>query len=205
MVRGFTGAAVLFAVLSSPIHAGPITDTVDPANVFVSFGATPAPCPAGMTCGSGSLSFVHDITNDGFVLGDIISSASIAIRLAELVTTGVNNETFSFTVGPQTPDPCLHGNCVPNPGHLEIISLTAAALADLSLDGKIDVTIQASSGGFYFADSTLTAEVSPGIRVLTENSPTEPRSASVPVPSTLLLLGGGMMALGLRTRSNAAK
>jgi hypothetical protein len=44
------------------------------------------------------------------------------------------------------------------------------------------------SGGFYFADSTLTAEVVPNPEV----------TASVPVPSTLLLLGAGLMGLGLR-------
>jgi hypothetical protein len=178
MIRAIASAAVLSVLAFGPVHAGPITNTVDPTNVFLEFGSSQT-----------SITFVHDITGDpDFQIGDLISSASITIRLAELVTTGENNETFRLSIGAQTPFECLHGNCVPNPGRQEIIALTAAALSDLASDGKIDITIQALSGGFYFADSTLTAEVVPNPEV----------TASVPVPSTLLLLGAGLMGLGLR-------
>jgi hypothetical protein len=153
MFRAFAGAAVLFAAVSSPVHAGPIIDVVNPTDVFVSFGATPT-CPAGMTCGSGTLTFVHDITDDGFQLGDIIHSATIDLRLAELVTTGANLETYRYSLGTQTLE-CLNGNCVPNPGVLDTISLVAG-LPDLAGDGKITITLSALSGSFYFASSQLT-------------------------------------------------
>ena len=201
MFRAFAGAAVLFATVSSPVHAGPIVDVVDPVNVFVSSDATPA-CPsAEWTCGVGTLTFVHDITDDGFQIGDIIGSAHIDIRLAELVATGANLETYRYTLGSQTLE-CLQGNCVPDPGVLDTISLVAG-LPDLADDGKISITLSALSGSFYFASSELTAEVSRTIQVLTEIEPSDPRTAAVPVPSTLLLLGAGLMALRFRLRRHA--
>jgi hypothetical protein len=201
MFRAFAGAAVLFAAVSSPVHAGPIIDVVNPTDVFVSFGATPT-CPAGMTCGSGTLTFVHDITDNGFQIGDIIGSAHIDIRLAELIATGANLETYRYSFATQAPEECLNGNCVPNPGVLDTISLVAG-LPDLAADGKISITLSALSGSFYFASSQLTVEFSPAIQVLTETEPSDLQTAAVPVPSTLLLLGAGLMALRSRLRRHA--
>src|SRR5690554_5693038 len=92
-----------------------------------------------------------------------------------------------YDVGSQTFD-CLHGNCVPNSGVLDPIALDIGALADLATDGILRITINSLSGGFFFADSRLTVETIPHIESLTQSS--------VPLPSTLLLLGVGLVAVG---------
>jgi hypothetical protein len=46
-------------------------------------------------------------------------------------------------------------------------------------------------------------EFSPAIQVLTETESRDLQTAAVPVPSTLLLLGAGLMALRSRLRRHA--
>lgn len=62
--------AMGFIAIAPVANAIPITDFVDPTNTTIVLGAVPTPCPAGFTCTTSALSFVHDITDDGFVLGD---------------------------------------------------------------------------------------------------------------------------------------
>ena len=188
-IRAFVAAAVLFGLgVASPVQAAPISDTVDPnPNILITAGSTPS-CPAGFTCGVSTVSFVHDITDNGFSLLDTITSATVAVHLTEQVVTGPNNETYQFTIGVAAQTfGCSSGNCVPNPGVTDTIILNVPSLADLQADGKIGVTVQALTGNFLFADSVLTAEVTPFV-------------ARVPVPSSLFLLGFGLAILMARFR-----
>ena len=174
--KSLFGLAVLSALCAAtPVSAMPITDTVNPADTTITFGTTPSPCPAGFTCDSGALTFVHDITDNGFTVGDTITSATIDIHLTEQVVTGVNNETYRYDIGAQTFS-CVSGNCVSNGGITDHIALTSS-LTDLATDGMISITVRSLSGNFLFADSVLTAQV-------------------VPVPSTLVLLAAGFIGFG---------
>jgi len=181
------GAAIFSAFCAAaPAYAIPVIDTVDPTDTLITFGITPDPCPAGFTCVPGALSFVHNITDNGFTVGDTINSATIDIHLTEQTTTGVNNETYRYDIATQTFS-CLSGNCVPNPGVTDSnIPLTASSLADLVIDGIITITVNALSGNFLFADSILTAQVVD--------------TSQVPIPSTLLLLGSVLLVSGWRLR-----
>jgi hypothetical protein len=170
-----------------PARAVPITDVVNPPDTYVELGSTPSPCPSDFDCGAGWLSFTHRITDDGFNIGDVIANASLVIHLTELVTTGVNHEKYRYDIATQTFS-CLSGNCVPNSGVLDTIELDSGALADLAADGMVRITINSLSGGFLFADSLLTVETTPHIEALTRSS--------VPAPSTLFLLGAGLVAAG---------
>src|SRR6476646_8021678 len=85
---------LLGAAFAVPAVAIPITDVVNPSDTTISFGSTPS-CPSGFTCSSGSLSFVHDITDNGFTLGSVITSATLGIHL----TDEGGSEGYTFNVG----------------------------------------------------------------------------------------------------------
>jgi len=182
----FGVAAVSTLWAATPAAAITISDSIDPTDTLITSGITPSSCPSGFTCITSALSFVHDITDNGFVVGDAITTATIAIHLTEQVVTGANNETYRYDIGtvPQT-FTCGAGNCVPNGGVTGIITLSAASLADLAADGKISVTVTSLNGNFLFADSLLVAD---------------PPTNGVPEPSTLLLFGAGLAGLGSRFR-----
>jgi PEP-CTERM motif len=177
--------------VASPAGAVPITDTVDPADTTITSGSTPAPCPIGFSCSPSALSFIHDITDNGFIVGsDIISSATLYIHLTD--PAGGGAESYTFSIGSaQT----VNSNNVPSGGggSIDTITFTVPSLADLQLDGKIGVEVTSTSGSFMFADSLLTVQVG-------TNSAFEIAQNEVPVPSTLLLLGAGLATFGWRSR-----
>jgi hypothetical protein len=179
------GAACILA-LAPPAIAVPITDVVNPSDTTIAAGSTPTPCPAGFTCTSGALSFVHDITDNGFTLGSTITSATLAIHLTDL---GGGSESYRFDVGATQTFSSVN---VPGGGSTDTFALTGASLADLALDGKITVVVNGLSGNFEFADSTLTAQVTPG------------PSVTVPEPGSLALLSVALAAFGTTRRRKKA-
>jgi hypothetical protein len=150
----------------------------------------------GLTCTPSSITFIHDLTDDGFGVGDTIDSATIRIHLTELVTTGTNHETYNYAIGSQLFS-CLQGNCVPNSGVTDAIALTAS-LTDLETDGLVQVTLTALSGSFRFADSSLTADITH--EPVLNAALLDTAAAAIPVPSTLLLTLAGLGALSRRAR-----
>jgi hypothetical protein len=182
---------------ATPASAIVMTDTVNPTpDITLNFGAIPTPCPAGFTCTTNTLSFVHDITDSGFIVGDDVTGAAVVIDLTDITVTGPNNEQYILSVGAQTIT-CAAGNCVPNVGVTETITLNAASLADLEADGMINVTIsitgQTGTTGFLFAQSALTAEVEPA------------QNGAVPEPSTMVLLGLGLLGFAASRRRCARR
>src|ERR1700692_3699239 len=80
----FAAAALSAMCVATSASAGVITETYDPADTTLTFGGTPS-----------TLSFVFDITNDGFNVGDIITSATVDIHLMD--STG--SEKYTFMIG----------------------------------------------------------------------------------------------------------
>jgi PEP-CTERM motif len=184
------GAAVLSTLwAATPASATPISDFVDPADTTITLGSTPSPCPADFTCTTSSLSFVHNILDNGFALADIIDSATVAIHL----TDENGSESYTYTIGLGQVETAVN---VPT-SSTDIYTLTAPSLADLQADGMISVKITITSANnnnsFNFADSTLVAQV-------TKFDGFTPSQNEIPVPSTLLLLGAGVAAFGWRSR-----
>ncbi len=73
------------------------------------------------------------------------------------------------------------------------ISFTITSLMTLSALGTIDCTLVADAGDFYFNSATLTAEG------------TDPSTAPVPEPSTILLMGSGLLGLVGYSRKRFSK
>lgn len=189
-VKTLLAAAVLSSLCAAvPARAIPITDFVNPADTTIRLGDSPSPCPAGFTCTTNSLSFVHAITDNGFKVGDTITSATVAIHL----TDEGGSEGYTYLIGLGQTE--IAANVPTN--STDTYTLSVGSLADLQADGMIGITITITSANnnlsFNFADSTLTAQVTP----LQEQRDTD---TTVPVPSTLLLFGTGLTAFGWRFR-----
>ena len=177
-------SAAIFSIfcVAIPVKAVPITDSIDPADTAITSGSTLSPCPLGFTCSPGALSFVHDITADGFVVGvDTITAATLAIHLTD--ARGGGHENYEVDVGSgQT----FASNVPSGPGgSVDTFALTSASIADLNDDGKMNVVVRSLSGSFSFADSLLTANDLP--QRLSE-------------PASLALLGIAFGGLGFGAR-----
>lgn len=192
-IRAFVAAAVLFGLgAAGPVKAIPISDTIDPSpDILISFTAAPTPCPSGFTCSVANLSWVHDITDNGFALGDTIDSATLVVHLTD---TG-GSETYSYTIGIGQTETHLNVGASQFDTHV----LSVSSLADLQLDGTISITITHTGAPgssprtpFSFADATLTAEV-------TEFAVVNP-NRELPVPGTLFLFGIGLAIFAGRSR-----
>jgi hypothetical protein len=132
-------ASCIFAV-SLSAHAVPVTDVGSVNNKFNYWNETK--------------SWTHDITDDGFSIGDTVNSASLSFQFSddgdwwgEWATIIIN--VFDFQDG----------------GFFEIdtgalyLNVGASGVASLNDDGTLYVSIKSRGGDFYLGDVTLTADV----------------------------------------------
>lgn len=129
-----------------------------------------------------SYSFTQDIRDNGFNVGaDIVYNYSLSISLyddndraaerALINLPGVISDGFyNFSFSSNT------------------FGMSLTGWAKLNSSGLLDVSIERISGDFYFGDSTLTA------------TGWEANPVAAAEPTTLLLLGSGLVGLGLLGR-----
>jgi hypothetical protein len=127
-------------------------------------------------------SYNHNISDNGFnSASDTLNSATLSLVLID----------DSFFDAPEVVQLSFDGTASTSFG---FNSLFGAAQFDISVsqltDGILNVVLTQQSGDFYFGGSTLQAQGDRG-------SVTDPSAVHAPEPSTLLLLGSGLMGLGL--------
>lgn len=159
--------------LAAVTQAAPVSfqDVVDPAaDIKLS--------SVGLT----SYTFTHSILDNGFLPNaHAISSAQLHISL----TDDGDQDYFLFVI-PVAPEfgNVTADNWLLNPLAFEVddgIRHFTVNSFLLQNDGKLDVTINAISGDFYFKSSTLDVEAS---------------TAAVPEPGTMALMGLGLIGMG---------
>ncbi len=196
-----TIAAIALLGSSAAALAVPVTytDTVDPyPDVFLGPGNT-------------GYSYTHDINDNGFnPSADDLLSVSLSMDLDD---DGDNDHTSYRTVRVTTwcgrhsrwgRYHCHYAyrRYVSSPGQPETVTVNAdgtmfgayevdynpldldIALADLQLDGLLTIDLSVLSGDLIFRSSTLTVEAD--------------RSIAVSEPTSLALVGLGLVAMGLR-------
>ena len=173
----FFCAVMLIFGMAGTASAIPYTDTYDVGNPSMR---------SHLLSPDDSVSWTFDITNDGFnPLTQDVTSASISLNFRD--------DSGSWWDGGEIADLDVGDNYFYWGVDTGDISFAITSLMTLSSSGTIDCTLTAEIGDFYFNNATLSAEG------------TEPVPAPVPEPSTILLMGAGLLGLAGYNRKRLIK
>jgi hypothetical protein len=186
IVSGIRAASCVMTVVLSflmtvPASADPVTDTWSAGNILLDLSNSGQPIPEVSTF----YDYQHDITDDGFAIGDTITSATLYLSVRD--AGGSENYQYEIGLGPTQTN--FFSN-VPN-NRIDEILLEAPSLGDLQTDGVIDVVIRITADsnnqeGLYFVSSSLTAQV----------DFTRVPSAQISEPWSLALTALGLLIVG---------
>ncbi len=169
--------AILFLVLPFTANAALINDTVTLDNWFNTYKETK--------------SWTHDITDDGFSIGDTVSSAFLTFEFWD-------DEKDGRFFGRERATIIVHVIDFEDGGAFEIdtgdlqLGIGASGVANLNSFGLLDVSIKKTRGDFWLGDVTLSAEVQAQAQAQAQ--------AQVPEPAILGLMGIGLVGIGFARR-----
>jgi hypothetical protein len=176
-------AAMMFSALAgfvSPAHALviPFSDVVsyEPSGFLLKANGVGAPS---------SITYTHDITDSINVATDIIADGTLTVRLLDV--GGSESTQVKFDLGAFIP---LTGN-VPNAGTVVLFNidtdLSGSLMASLQTDGKLNVTVKVLQQGGPVSDVVFASSTLVGVA--------EREDTQIPEPSSLFLLGAGLVGL----------
>lgn len=151
------------------------TDTYDPDDTIL------------MNQSNTIFSFTHNITDgeNGFIpFSDFITYASLSISLINEANNAVARIDLPGILGDRFYNFAFDDNT---------LGVSFLGYLQLNSYGLLDVSIIRRSGNFSFDYSILTASGE-------DNTLADRRTASVPEPGTLLLIGSGLLGVGLLRR-----
>ena len=178
---GFVAAGALMALgtpTAAPAASITFTDSTPSGHLCMSASA-PAACDGGAVS-TGTYTFTFDITDSGFVLGSLITSAELVLDLVDDGGSGEGSEKIGLL---------LDGTSIPyteNANHDAVITLSDfTSLAD----GKLEMILSATTGDFFLDGARLTVVADPTL------------AAAVPAPAALLVLAAGLVGTAWRRRA----
>ena len=171
---GLVGLGMSAAASAAPVETW--TDVFDPVDVYFS--------PAGKG-GVQTYTYVHDITDDGFVVGaDTVGSFVLTIELYDDAI--INGSDGAERVMIDLPGTAADINNIEIDYFDVVTGFSVEGIAQLNSSGLLEVILNQKTNDFYFGSSTLVA-------------------TAVPEPATALLLGAGAGLLGFAARKKRAQ
>jgi hypothetical protein len=176
-------AAMMFSALIgfvSPAHA-----LVIPFNDVVSYEPSGFLLKANGVSAPSSITYTHDITDSINVATDIVTDGTLTVRLLDV--GGSESTQIKVDLGIFSP---LTGN-VPNAGNVFFFDidtdLSGSLMASLQTDGKLNVTVKVLQQGGPVSDVLFASSTLVGVA--------EREDTQIPEPSSLFLLGAGLVGL----------